>query len=375
MGKHIRSFLAITLFLGAALSFLVYMGCSGGSGGSGAANPKGASYGKVGVLLTDAPTDLFDHIYITITEISLLPEGGEGNPVIVFTDNGGYMIDLLDLRDKDFLLTLNEEVPTGRYEKVRLKVSSIDAVGGPCGSMEIDLPSGKIDINPGGSFTVEKGQALYVKLDINADQSINLHPAGKSGKCVFRPVVFGRIISEYPPAPCPAIFNGSIKSLLDTNGDAVTDGFILQRDYPCLGDLKIGLTNNTLIYSDQGTFPGADALQAGQNVVIYGVITPEGTIQAQFVAIGDILIVEGIVKSLPTSEGLFTFTPDAGEELIGQVEVFLFNQSLIMTSCGDNTDIVEGAGAVIIGRYDTQGPLPLFRAIAVLLPPSPIEAE
>lgn len=370
MHRKTTSFLSATLVFASALLILAWSltGCNG-SGGSGGISA-GGSYGSVGVLLTDAPTDGFEHIYITITEVSLLPEGEVENPVVVFTSPEGYTVDLLDLRDEDFLLILNDEVPAGRYEKVRLRVSAIDAVGGPCDAMEIDLPSGKIDINPQGSFTVEQGQVLYLRLDIDAEKSINLHPAGKSGKCVFRPVVFAEVIpADLPETPCSLFVTGTIDSLQDADVDTHTDGLILEREYESLGDLAVRLSTDTVIFSEESEYVGPDDLETGQAVMVFGFPGDDGAIHAVFMVIGEALTLEGTVKALP-GEGMFVLTPDTGEELTGDVTVSLSSQTLVMTPCGEELamgDIDISDDAVVVGRYNTDNSL--FDAVAVLLPP------
>ncbi|HQI80564.1 MAG TPA: DUF4382 domain-containing protein [Deltaproteobacteria bacterium] len=371
MNRYLRTGAALLLVLGAAALVSVYLAaCS--SGGSSHPEAEG-SYGSVGVLLTDAPTDGFDHIYITITGVSLLPEGEESNPVVVFTSSDGYTVDLLDLRDEDFLLILNEEVPVGRYEKIRLAISGLHAVGGPCEGMDLFLPGGRIDINPQGAFTVDEGQVLYLRLDIDADRSIHLHEAGNSGKCVFRPVVFADVIARGSTStPCSMLFRGAIDSLLDADLDASPDGFIMGREFEVLGDLRVHFADDMLTFSENNQYVTPDSLQEDQAVVVYGYLTMDGVLQARLVVIGDVLVVEGSVTALP-AEGEFTLSPGAGEELSGDVDAVLLAQSLVMTPCGEDllmSDIAVGSDAEIIGRYDTGDDQ--FTVLAVLLSPGGI---
>jgi hypothetical protein len=367
MGKNIRT--SILLVVAGIFLFIISSSC--GSGGSGPQTKKTneGSFGSVGILLKDAPADEFQHIYITITEISLLPAGNEGNPLVVFTSDAGYTIDLLDLKDQDFLLTLNEQVPAGTYSKVRMKISGIDAVGGPCNGMDIDLPSGKIDINPQGSFVVEQGEVLYLRLDIDANKSINLHPAGKSGKCIFRPVVFADVIPKSIPASCSMLYRGTIESLIYINSNALPVGFILQRECECQGILTVKLDNNIIIFSEDNKYVSPDSLLVNQQVAIYGYLDDLGALNARFIIIGDVLVVEGLVFNQP-SAGMFVLQPNLGEEISGNMNVNISNQSLILTLCGaDQTfaDITQNSDVIVIGRYDTQGIV--FDAISVLIKP------
>ncbi len=368
MGKNLRT----SIFLLVAGIFIFTISSSCGSGGSGTQTKKisEGSFGSVGILLKDAPTDDFQNIYITITEISLLPAGNEGNPLIIFTSESGYTIDLLDLKDQEFLLTLNEQVPAGTYSKVRMNISGIDAVGGPCNGMDIDLPSGKIDINPQGSFVVQQGEVLYLRLDIDANKSINLHPAGKSGKCIFRPVVFADVIPKSITSACSMVFRGTIESLIDVNLNGLPDGFILQRECACQGILHVKFDENVLIFSENSLSVNPDELLVGKQVEVYGYLDEMGTLNARFIVIGDVMVVEGIVQDKSTTADTFNLQPDPGEDISGTISVSLNTQGLILTLCGEDQtfdNITVNSDVIIIGRYETQ--FSTFDAFNVLIKP------
>jgi hypothetical protein len=380
MVKYMRSIPAGAVLMGTCLFILFSLGCSSSGGSSSPASPEGGSYGKVGILITDSPTDDYEHLYITITEVSLLsPDDAEEKQMVVFSDPDGYEIDLLAYQsenDQYFPLILDKEVPAGIYDKVRLKISNIRPVGGPCESMEIKLPSGKIDINKSGKFTIEPGQTIYIKIDIVADESIddgaiNLHQAGKSGKCIFRPVVFADILGAYPPSPCPKLYEGIIESLDDVDQDGFTDGFVLDRDGTSLGELNVRIAENTLIFSETGSLTGVGSLGIGRNVVVYGTFNDMGYIDALFIVIGDVIDLQGTIgmaMETPFFIG-FKFQPEPGEEIAGDdVNVGLSELTIVMTPCsqtpGDD-QIDEGDEATIIGRYDVQDGV--LWAIAVLL--------
>lgn len=79
--------------------------------------------------------------------------------------------------------------------------------------MTVELPSGRIDLDPREPFQVRVGGTLAIRLDIDANKSINLHQAGNSGKCIFRPVIFVDIREEVPTGRCPKVLSGIIASL------------------------------------------------------------------------------------------------------------------------------------------------------------------
>ena len=94
--KPVGLILLITLIT----ALFVLAGCGGGGGsGSSSSENAPADTGTVALSLTDGPTDDYKHIYLYITQVSLLPANG-GDPVVIFKskDPDGYRVDLLDLQ-------------------------------------------------------------------------------------------------------------------------------------------------------------------------------------------------------------------------------------------------------------------------------------
>lgn len=158
--------------------------------------------GTVGILFTDGPTDEFDRILITVNEVSLLPADRDADPIEIFS--GEETFDLLELRDFTDFFAVAEEVPAGDYRKVRMRISNIDLVALDAdGEVErVVNPrltgNGKLDLNPrsGGPITLEGGETLLVRLDLDAEKSFLVIRAGASGQYIFRPVVFVDIEGE-----------------------------------------------------------------------------------------------------------------------------------------------------------------------------------
>ena len=150
----------------------------------------GGPTGTVAVLLADGPADDYDHLFVTIREVSLISTDNEFSPEVLFRSEAGLEVDLLDLRDEDFLVAVKRSVAAGTYSKIRLEVSDVRPEGGPCEQLRTTLPSGRMDLNPRRDFEVVAGGTLSIRFDIDANKSLNLHVAGYSGRCVFRPVVY-----------------------------------------------------------------------------------------------------------------------------------------------------------------------------------------
>lgn len=205
-----RGSLGIGLTVLAGLVGLVPLACSGGGGGGGsdggATSSSASATGRVAVVLTDAPTDEFVQVFVTVTRIDLLAdedadeadeEDGNGGRFTIF--EGRETFDLLALENVSDPFVLAEDVPAGRYEKLRMEVEDIELVRrGSSGDLESvfpRLPGGRrIDLNPRGGFEVEPGSLLAVRLDMDARRSILINETG-NGEVSFRPQVFVEIMS------------------------------------------------------------------------------------------------------------------------------------------------------------------------------------
>ena len=152
--------------------------------------------GSVGILVTDAPSDDFTAINLTVTEIQLL--GGPEGTISVFS--GRETFDLLRLRDVSELFSLADDVPAGSYSKIRLLLEDIELVEDDGrGGVETHHPNlpgnGKLDLQPRGRFHVRNGEMLVLQIDIDAEKSIHVVRAG-SHRYVFRPVVFVKVLQS-----------------------------------------------------------------------------------------------------------------------------------------------------------------------------------
>ena len=175
----------LTYFTGVSILALVLTACGGSDGGT---LPGGES-GMMAVLITDAPSDEFEQINLTLLEVELL---GDGAPVTLHEDE--RRINLLDLTHHSEMLAA-VDVPAGEYNKIRLRIEDVELVR-PNGTTETakTTGNGKLDLNPRGPFTVTAGELLVVQLDMDANKSIKLTGTG-SGNYLMRPVVFVDVLS------------------------------------------------------------------------------------------------------------------------------------------------------------------------------------
>jgi hypothetical protein len=358
---------------------------TGGGGGGGGSTSSSTGPGSVAVLVADGPADDFVGITICVSEVSLIPPEGSGrSPVSIFeTDPPDcHQIELLEYRDRDFLLTLKRRVPPGTYAKVRMKVEWIQSNGGPipCDKWEIKLPSGRIDLNPRQPFTVKSGEILSVRLDIDANKSINLHPAGKSEKCIFRPVVFVDIEPMKIRQRCPLVVKGTIIEVIDRNNDGIVEGFKLNLGGR-RGDLDVRLARDTAVFDDEGfplpSFATTDDLARGDYVWARGDLDEEGDLNASQVVVGDVLLVKGTAQNSLNPLGVFPLFLDPNQALTGgSVDVRVFRESSLFFGCDTEAgfdDIQRGVGARVVGKYSVEDAQ--LRAAVLFLNPEEISGE
>ena len=358
------------LIVGVIFIAAVFTACGGSGGGSSSGSAAPAS-GSVAVMMTDGPYDGLEELFITVTKVSLL-RADNGREVVVFDDPAGHEVDILSYQNTNYLLTLNRNVPVGTYNKVRLEVSKVEAVGGDCDAaangIEIKLPSGKIDLNPRGTFQVVKGEALAIRLDIDAKKSFLLHKAGNSGKCIFRPVIFVDIQSVGNVDSCPEVLKGLIVSLKYGSGGLVS-GFVLDLNR---GDqLQVSINPGTVIFGEDGMpAPAGDTndIKPGGSAYVRGRIHSDGSLLASLVVIGDVLKVKGTATEAVVA-GQYTMTLDPSQELVGtSVEVGLASESIILVDCDTSVDskyIQQGVRTTVIGKYDINALL--LRAVVVIV--------
>lgn len=362
-----------------AFGFATIVATGGGGGGGGGTSPSGGT-GSVALMLADGPADFYDKIWITIEKAYLIPV--DGPPVLIF--QGPITRDLLKLRDDDFLLTLKNDVPARLYAKIRLEVSDIIPEGGPCQSFNVKLPSGKIDLNPQHPFKVVSGTTLFIRLDIDANKSINLHTIGQPGKCIFRPVVFVDITYGQPPRPCPQYFNGRIVRFFYREGDGQIEGFFLDLSEN-RGELKVLLSQEVRIFDYQGLPTDASFLGLDQFVNVRGKMA-NNVLLASVVVQGQVYFVKGTVEGIVVND-VFPFAPDPQGGIVvdpnGQIDVELVRdntdvKTVISMGCDNDVGpsaIQPGMEARIVYKLVCSSGSCVLRAVAVLLKPMEISGQ
>jgi hypothetical protein len=177
--------------------------CGGGGGGSTDADQVQGK-GTVGILLTDMPADpaMFSAIIARILKVELMPADENGR-ITLYSAPPIKEFDLLRLRNESIPLAFKDNVPAGKYCKIRLTLEELELVLVDGTSEYPHLPgNGKLDLVARDCFDVVDGEMLTLQLDFDAGKSI--HIVEKPGclnnpkkSCFnFRPVVFVDVLSQ-----------------------------------------------------------------------------------------------------------------------------------------------------------------------------------
>ena len=327
----------------------ILLGCSGG-GGSGSDTP--SSMGTAAVFIKDAPTEEYDSIVLCINKATLEP-----GSVTLFESDTCVEVDLLDHQEKPFLLTV-KDIPAGTYNQIRLGVDYVDTVGGSCDNLDIKIPSGVIKINFQGPVAVKSGDKLGFEIDVHAKRSLNLHVAGNSQKCIFRPVIIATVtnLGDIPPEnKCPRILNGTIIEIENVDGEVT--GFKLRLSHDAESQVFVRVNADTKIFDENGSFTTSDALEVGQKVKVRGEILEDASVLAFVVAIGDLIKLYGTALTGVISQNgdlKFEMKLAPGQVVIDySIDVVVDNQTLILIDCNTEVGmdaIKPGIGVRAIGK-------------------------
>jgi len=283
-----------------SLSRLLLIACFGlllaacGGGGGGGAAP-GVQTGSVGLVLTDNPTDYFDEILVTVSCVRLLGDDGQ---VTIFQGNETF--DLLKLREVTELFAVNDRVPVGTYNKIRLCVEDIELIEiddqGNVTSSQVTrlLGNGKLDLNPRGSFQVLPGETLLIQADWDAEKSIKFN-GQPPNNVSLRPVVFVDIVGvDIPDLDKLLRLHGVIREInrdLDLFllcGTHFGDDDAVSIDFGDRGGcVNVSVRDGTSIFSEAGEPISLDDVEVGDQATVFGrILRPEPLDPEELPAVG-----------------------------------------------------------------------------------------
>ena len=267
-------------FTAAFAAAITLAACGGGGGGGPEAGPSDAT-ATVGVLITDAPVGQWDEAIATITSVTLIGDNGQ---VQLFS--GSQTLDLLKLADFSELFAVSDDVPAGRYSKIRLQLSDLvlNDINPDTGSV-IDsvrpqlVGNGKIDLNPRNSFLLAGGDVVFIELDFDMEKSLKITETG-NGKLIIRPVVFVDIRTERPQGRLSRVY-GEITEIDPLAGDfrlcqtRYASGWDDDGDDDEIGTgerrcVTVSTDDDTGIFADDGLPQAFEDLAVGENATVIG---------------------------------------------------------------------------------------------------------
>jgi hypothetical protein len=193
--KQVRAF----YFVLAIFALFIMQSCGGGGGGGGGTATT-SQPGSLSLSLTDASTDAYQAVYVTIGEVQVHMNGGAWK--VVASPNKTY--NLLDLVNGVREQLGISELDAGNYTEMRLIIGETPDGGiniltqkHPYANYVIDLDDNEHELKvPSGyqtgvkivqGFTISEKQTTELVLDFSASASVVV--AGKSGNWLLKPTI------------------------------------------------------------------------------------------------------------------------------------------------------------------------------------------
>jgi len=302
--------------------------------------------GAVTVLLTDAPSETFDHIYATITGINLL--GDDLDQIELF--EGEERVDLLHLKNYAEIFTFADNIPAGTYSKIRLLISNLELVnedgdGNELAAIQPKLPAnGHIDINPQGDFTIAGGEHLVIEIDFDADKSFHIKQTG-NGQYRFRPVIFANIKEQIIEKEKLLRVAGEIDSVDVDDEEATlcaTTGSTSGSVEVCY---ELSIADNAGLFDEQGNPIQLDDIEVGDLATVTGWLThDDGELDIDVAALelGSPIQLNGtLTAAIDDSAAGFTIdiADGQGVDLSGTLFITSENLTQVFDKAGNELDL------------------------------------
>ena len=337
----VKHTLSARLLLTALATALFLAACGGGSsGGSPAVETPAPTTGTFGLFITDKPSEDFAEINLDVVKAVLI--GGDESQQVLFDVADGAdprRIDLLNLANFNEPIIFGD-VAVGTYTKLRLFIDNLELVpyDSEADPIVIDrLPAnGKIDLLDQDGFEVLPGGTLLAEVDIDANKSIKVTGAGKSGKYKFRPVVKVQFSNDVAQEKL-ARFEGFASDPLDPAGS-----FSLCATETAENCVDVMTGIDTSFFDIEGSPTDFTGVALASPVVVFGryLVDPEVVLDALVVEIGGTAEqVKGEVVSNPLDEKFLLLADDDSDltiELQANTKYF-------------DTDGEIGADAIVLG--------------------------
>lgn len=309
--------------------------CGGGGGGDG----DKANTGTLKLGITDAPVDQAYAVSIRFTGVELKPKAGEAFSIDF---SGPKDINLLQWQGANRTILLNEPVPAGEYEWMRLKVSADPNVAGDSyvqltssgQQCELRIPSGdETGLKMNRGFTVGVGTITDFTIDFDVRKSLVAPPGQKTpvNTCgnqayLLKPVL--RVVDTLQV--------GTITGLVDSNLIAAQCASSSTPPYPgnvyLFGPMAAGVTDLTPDDYDTNATDGENAVASAKvdaTTFRYTIgFVPVGTYEVVYTCdLDDPAVDADVVPPPPATGETVRLTPPDGAKvsvLVNQAAVVNF---------------------------------------------------
>ncbi len=286
----------LTLALLMALAALSLTSC-GGPGSTVSQPPPPAGSGSVVVLGTDAPLCNVYSFTVTISGITLTPQGG-GSAISILGSGQTMTVDFLRLMDFNSVLHL-ASVPVGTYGQMTLTLSSaqltvIDVTHTPPIPIQIttSLENATVTINLNPALEVTRNGTASLLVDFHLFRSVETLNNQVTG--VVDPVITVSRIAHTPQHGLGRLddLHGIVGSVSTTSSNVAFIGsFTLQRGAGFATALTIQVTRTTEFEGAPGL--GLSTLAQGSFVEVEAFVDSSGNIVAREVELQGIVEGEG----------------------------------------------------------------------------------
>lgn len=141
----------------------------------------GQQQGTLQIFLTDKPIQAKE-VWVTFSRIDVHSTGDAWQSV----STKPVEVDLLTLKNTESLIA-SANLKDGSYTGVRVLVDKGNVVFQDGSSCDLKVPSSEVSVPV--NFTIQNGKITKLVFDFDAGQSVHVVEAGKSEKCVLRPVI------------------------------------------------------------------------------------------------------------------------------------------------------------------------------------------
>jgi len=137
--------------------------------------------GTLQIFLTDKPIQA-KQVWVTFSTIDVHRTGAAWQSVSAKP----IEFDLLTLKNTESLLA-SANLKDGSYTGVRIEVDKGNVVFQDGSDCNLVVPSGEVTVPV--NFTIQNGSITKLVFDFDAGKSVHVVEAGKSDKCVLRPLI------------------------------------------------------------------------------------------------------------------------------------------------------------------------------------------